>query len=198
MSPEGYTRLRVDRFQLDVLQGAEQLLDITSPFTANAGTDIITISELQEFWQTGEAVRLDSNGALPSPLAKNTTYFIIRLNAGIPATIRLAATQQDAFDGISIDITTAGSGVNTIRLVPVVINEEAPVIFLAISKDGGQTYGNYTKAPMGNIGQRTFRSVWRKLGTTPRGQGYTPKIEFFNKTPFVVLGAAWVFEQLPE
>jgi len=198
MSPEGYTRLRVDRFQLDVLQGAEQLLDITSTFTANAGTDIITIAALQEFWQTGEAVRLDSNGALPAPLAKNTTYFIIRLNAGIPATIRLAATQQDAFDGISIDITTAGSGVNTIKLVPVVINEEAPVIFLSISKDGGQTYGNLTKAPMGNIGQRTFRSVWRKLGTTPRGQGYTPKIEFFNKTPFVVLGAAWVFEQLPE
>jgi len=198
MSPEGYTRLRVDRFQLDVLQGAEQFLDIQSPFTANATTDIITISNFQEFWQTGEAVRLDSNGALPAPLAKNTIYFIIRLNAGIPATIRLAATQQDAIDGISIDITTAGSGLNTIYLVPRVINEESPVIFLSISKDGGQTYGNLTKAPMGAIGQRTFRSVWRKLGTTPRGQGYTPKIEFFNKTPFVVLGAAWVFEQLPE
>lgn len=198
MSPEGYTRLRVDRFQLDVLQGAEQFLDIQSPFTANATTDIITISNLQEFWQTGEAVRLDSNSALPAPLAKNTIYFIIRLNAGVPATIRLAATQQDAFDGISIDITTSGSGLNTIYLVPKVINEESPVIFLSISKDGGQTYGNLTKAPMGAIGQRTFRSVWRKLGTTPRGQGYTPKIEFFNKTPFVVLGAAWVFEQLPE
>lgn len=198
MSPEGYTRLRIDRFQLDVLQGAEQLLDITSTFTANATTDIITIAELQEFWQTGEAVRLDSNGALPAPLAKNTIYYIIRLNAGIPAIIRLATTQQNALDGISIDITTAGSGVNTIDLVPRVINEEDPVIFLSISKDGGQTYGNLTKAPMGSIGQRTFRSVWRKLGTTPRGQGYTPKIEFFNKTPFVVLGAAWVFEQLPE
>ena len=198
MSPEGYTRLRVDRFQLDVLQGAEIFLEITSTFTAVAATDIITVADFAEFWQTGEAVRLDSNGALPAPLAKNTIYYIIRLNAGIPATIRLATTQQNAFDGIQIDITTAGSGVNTIDLVPQVIDEVPPVIFLSISKDGGQTYGNLTKAPMGSIGQRTFRSVWRKLGTTPRGQGYTPKIEFFNKTPFVVLGAAWVFEQLPE
>lgn len=198
MTPEGYNRLRIDRFQLDVLQGAEQLLDISSTFTADETTDIITVANFQEFWQTGEAVNLESNGALPEPLSKNTTYFIIRLNAGIPATIRLAATQQDAFDGISIDITTAGNGVNIIKLVPVVINEETPVIFLSISKDGGQTYGNLTKAPMGAIGNRTFRSVWRKLGTTPRGQGYIPKIEFFNKTPFVVLGAAWVFEQLPE
>ena len=61
-----------------------------------------------------------------------------------------------------------------------------------------ETYGNYIKATMGNIGERTHRSVWRKLGTTPRGQGFTPKIEFFNEIPFVVLGAAWDFSILPQ
>jgi hypothetical protein len=73
-----------------------------------------------------------------------------------------------------------------------------PEIFLAISRDGGQSYGNYIKAKMGKIGERRYRSVWRKLGTTPRGQGYVPKVEFFNETPFVILGASWDYEVLPE
>lgn len=200
ITPEGYKRLRIDRFQLDVLQGAEILLDVTSPFTADAASDILTITDNSNslFWQTGEAVTVTSNGVLPSPLVKNTTYYIIRLSAAFPTTIKLAETQDDAFSGTGIDITTSGSGTNIIQLSAQVLYEESPVIFLAVSKDGGQTYGNYTKAFMGAIGERTFRSVWRKLGVTPRGQGFTPKIEFFNKTPFVILGASWNFEVLPE
>lgn len=73
-----------------------------------------------------------------------------------------------------------------------------PIVFFAYSKDGGQTFGNYLHGTMGKIGQRTYRTVWRKVGTTPRGQGFVPKIEFFNEIPFVVLGAAWDFEVLPE
>jgi hypothetical protein len=73
-----------------------------------------------------------------------------------------------------------------------------PIVFFAYSKDGGQTFGNYLHGTMGQIGQRTYRTVWRKVGTTPRGQGFVPKIEFFNEIPFVVLGAAWDFEVLPE
>lgn len=198
MSPNGYKRLRVDRFQLDVLQGAEIFLDIQSVFTVNASTDVVAVSTNEIYWQTGEAVRVDSTGALPAPLAKNTTYFIIRLSAAEPALIKLATTYANAIAGTPIDITNTGSGVHTIYLLPKVIDEQTPEIFLAISKDGGQSYGYYTKAPMGEIGQRTFRSVWRKLGTTPRGQGYIPKIEFFNNTPFVILGAAWTYEVLPE
>jgi hypothetical protein len=134
MSPEGYNRLRVDRFQVDLLQGAldiQQLIDIDL-----AAEDEETITT-----EASEDIILD---------------------------------QQ-------IDI---GGG--------------QPTVFLAISKDGGQTYGNYLHATMGKIGERTHRTVWRKLGTTPRGQGFIPKIEFFNEIPFVVLGAAWDFDVLPE
>ncbi len=73
-----------------------------------------------------------------------------------------------------------------------------PTVFLSISKDGGQTYGNELHGEMGKIGERTYLTVWRKLGTTPRGQGFVPKIQFFNTIPFVLLGAAWDFEVLPE
>lgn len=75
---------------------------------------------------------------------------------------------------------------------------EAPIIFFSWSKDGGKTYGPILPSTMGNIGEFTYQTVWRKLGTTVRGQAFVPKIEFFNKVPFVILGAAWNYEILPE
>jgi hypothetical protein len=71
-------------------------------------------------------------------------------------------------------------------------------VFLSISKDGGQTYGNKILAPMGKIGERSFRTVWRKLGTIPRGQAFVPKLEFYNQVPFVLMGGAWYSEVMPE
>jgi len=134
MTPEGYDRLRIDRFVVDLLQGAE---------------DFIVVDE----------------------------------------------TNLDAENGD--DITTESS-INILLDQQVLVPGGQPVVFLSISKDGGQTFGNELIAPMGKLGQRTYRTVWRKLGTTPRGQGFTPKIEFYNDVPFIVLGAAWDFEQLPE
>lgn len=134
MTPEGYNRLRIDRFQVDVLQGAEDI------------ENFIDIDLLAE----------DSQ--------------IILTESGV--------------DIILEDQIDVGGG--------------QPIVFLTISKDGGQTYGNYLHATMGKIGERTHRTVWRKLGTTPRGQGFVPKIEFFNEIPFILLGAAWDYEVLPE
>ncbi len=114
MTPQGYNRLRIDRFQVDLLQG-----------------------------------------------------------------------QFDVRSTIDITLSAEDGGGN-------------PIAYLSVSKDGGQTYGNQLQAPMGKIGERTYRTVWRKLGTTPRGQGFVPKIEFYNDIPFVILGAAWDYEDLPE
>jgi hypothetical protein len=74
----------------------------------------------------------------------------------------------------------------------------APIVFLSISKDGGISYGNELPASMGKIGERTFRTVWRKLGTVRRGQGLIFKITFYNRIKFVILGAAWDYEVMPE
>jgi hypothetical protein len=134
MTPEGYNRLRIDRFQVDLLQGA---FDISQ---------IINIDLLLE------------NGLI-------------------------------LFTESSIDIEIEDE---------VDVGGGSPKVFLSLSRDGGQTYGYHLVANMGKLGERTFRTVWRKLGTTPRGQGFVPKIEFFNEIPFVVLGASWDFEVLPE
>lgn len=39
-----------------------------------------------------------------------------------------------------------------------------PQCTLAISRDGGHTFGNRTSAPMGKIGEYRTRTMWRKLG----------------------------------
>lgn len=136
--PPGYNRTRIDRFQLDLLQG-----------------------NIAEIIQT--AVELD--------LGTENANLILTENGN---NIELEQT------GFTTDIVTP------------------PFVFLSISKDGGQTYGFTIKAPMGLIGQRTFRTLWRKLGVIPRGQAFVPKIEFFDQIPFIMLGASWAFETLPE
>lgn len=73
-----------------------------------------------------------------------------------------------------------------------------PEIFLSISKDGGQSYGYVLTAPMGSLGQRRYRTLFRKLGVIPRGQAFVSKIEFYDAYPLVILGAAWGYEILPE
>ena len=122
MSPEGYKRLRIDRWHLDLLQGA--LSTGALGFTPDHGLDNI----------------------LTNPYAPNAQ----------------------------------------------------PTVYLSVSKDGGQSYGNNLHSTMGKTGERTHRTVWRKIGTTPRGQGFVPRVEFFSEIPFIILGAAWNFEILPE
>lgn len=76
--------------------------------------------------------------------------------------------------------------------------QETPYVFLATSKDSGQTYGNELKTRMGKVGERTYRTVWRKLGAFPRNQAFVPKLEFYNDAAFIILGASFVYEILPE
>lgn len=134
MTPEGYSRLRIDRWQLDLLQGQKDILR-----------------------------RID-----------------------------VTLDTEDS------QVITTESDIDLILDQGVLIGGGQPVVYLSYSKDGGQTYGFQQQGLMGKLGERTYRTVWRKLGVTPRGQGYTPKVEFYADYPFVVLGAAWAFEELPE
>ena len=80
---------------------------------------------------------------------------------------------------------------------PTTVNP-TPNLSLRISKDGGQTYGYEIQAPLGTVGDRTFRTVFRKLGTIPRGQPWVIRVDFYFPYPLVVLGAAWAVSELPE
>jgi hypothetical protein len=73
-----------------------------------------------------------------------------------------------------------------------------PPVYFSYSKDGGVSFGYRQTAHLGAIGDRTHRTVWRKLGVVPRGQGFVPKIEFYSNVSLIMLGAGWSFEQMPE
>lgn len=135
--PPGYQRIRIDRLQLDLLQG-----NIADLGIKNFEIDILT-----------------------------EDLFIL--------------TTEDEINLI----TQTGMDIQ---------NPFVPIIFLSISKDGGQTYGYKLQAPMGAAGQRTFRTLWRKLGVIPRGQAFVIKIEFYDPVPFILMGGAWAYEILPE
>lgn len=74
------------------------------------GTD--SIAETGHGLNTGDIVQLSSTGTLPAPLAAATDYFVIRVDAD---SFKLAASAQDAEDGVAIDITSAaGGGTHTV------------------------------------------------------------------------------------
>jgi hypothetical protein len=135
----GYRRIRIDRFQLDLLQGS-----------------------------------IFSQGFTPVPLTLFTESSFELLTEG----------GDDILAEQPLDV-----------MIP---NDSAPTVYLSISRDGGQTFGYQIPAPMGQVGQRSFRTVWRKLGTIPRGQGFVVKILFFQQYPFTILGAGWAIEVMPE
>lgn len=190
-----YKRLRIDRFQLDVIQGQDTTEEILHEFTTNIAVNpnILTLSTTSDL-VTGLQVNVSTSaGTLPKPLAPFTPYYVIVLSN---FNIQLASTYANAIDNIPIVLTTDAVGLNFVEYF---LNTNlVPQVFLSYSKDGGVSYGNRLVGTVGRTGDRTHRTVWRKLGTIPRGQGFIPKIEFFNEIPFVVLGAAWVFEEMPE
>lgn len=134
--PAGYQRIRIDRFQIDLLQGQ---LDQDLEFEPET---LLTENALDILTEDGRTLETDQ-------------VFVIN-------------------------------------------EDEDPKLFFSYSKDGGQSYGTVFTLAMGEVGQRTFRTLIRKLGVVPRGQAFVPKIEFYSDVPFYVLGASWVYEVLPE
>lgn len=81
----------------------------TGAFTADSTTDICT--KTSHGLYTGAIVRVSTSGALPNPLLAATDYFVIRVTAN---TFKLAASLPDAQAGTAIDLTTNGTGTQTV------------------------------------------------------------------------------------
>lgn len=80
-------------------------------FTADPATEVCTLAS--HGYTTGQVVRLTTTSALPAPLAVDTNYYIINLTAN---TFSLATTYHNAVDGTAIDITSAGTGTQSVYL----------------------------------------------------------------------------------
>lgn len=80
-------------------------------FTADAGTDQLTVPSNTTL-TTGLRVRTSTTGAMPAPLAIDTTYYLIRISA---TTVKLATSLANAQAGTAIDLTSTGTGTHTLR-----------------------------------------------------------------------------------
>ncbi len=96
----------------DVSVGGEIFTYPLTTFTANATFDEISIEN--HLFRTGDGPVQVSNsgGALPSPLLSSTDYWVIRLNN---SKFKLATTLAKALAGNAIDLTTNGTGTNSIQ-----------------------------------------------------------------------------------
>lgn len=84
----------------------------TTTFTADAGTDVLTVAANNSLF-TGAPVVASTTSGLPGGLATVTTYYVIRTAS---TTIKLATSLANAHAGTAIDITSTGSGTHTLTM----------------------------------------------------------------------------------
>lgn len=79
-------------------------------FTADETTDLLTVPNT-EFLNTGNLIAFSTTDALPSPLMAATPYYAIRISE---TTLKVATTLDNAHAGTAINITTNGTGIQTV------------------------------------------------------------------------------------
>lgn len=83
-------------------------------FTADSGTEILTIAAGHDYGHGDNIWVSNSGGALPGGLSASTNYYTIRVDA---TQIKLATSLQNALAGTAINITSAGTGTHSIIMV---------------------------------------------------------------------------------
>lgn len=91
-------------------QAMTNTLSSFSTFTADAGTDVCTHSNINLFPYT--RVQLTTTTTLPAGLATATDYYVIKVT---DTTCKFATSYANAVAGTAIDITDAGTGTHTIN-----------------------------------------------------------------------------------
>jgi hypothetical protein len=110
---------RVTSVTTATAQSTTNTLGFGDTFTADASTDIITmtsVANLPTNILTGTRVRLTTTTTLPAGLALATDYYVIKVT---DLTFKLATSYANAIAGTAINITDAGTGTHTMsRLLP--------------------------------------------------------------------------------
>lgn len=153
--PDSLDDLKWDTNTIHCLYG---LLQVTT-FTADAGTDVVTVSGPCHFVDD-QILRVTTDDTLPAGLAINTSYYIIDFDR-MTGTFKLSTSSG----GAAVDITTAGTGTHTIGVEVESIEDShrnSGKIGLHIFNAGG--YREY-RQPYLAIGVRPGGNKSVKIGT---------------------------------
>ncbi len=91
------------------------LTDVLGTCTITQATPAVVTLAGHGFTESGPCISLTTTGALPTPLAINTNYYVIYVDT---ITFQLATTLDNALSGTAIDTTSAGSGAHTLMHNP--------------------------------------------------------------------------------
>lgn len=81
-------------------------------FTVNASTDELTFAADEAQFEDGDAVEYTTTSGAAGGLASGSVYYFIRTGTD---TAKLATTRENALAGVAIDLTSAGSGTQTLE-----------------------------------------------------------------------------------
>lgn len=101
---------RVTSVTTTTSQSTTNTLVAFSTFTADAGTDVITHSNINLL--NYSTVQFSTTTTLPAGLSAATNYFVVKLT---DTTFKVASSYANAVAGTTIDITDAGTGTHTIN-----------------------------------------------------------------------------------
>lgn len=99
--------------------------------------------------QTGDSIYLTTTGALPTGLAQNTRYWVVKVNAD---TFNLSTSLVNALAGTKINTTGSQSGVHTLRLASHGIGDGSTT-FNVPSLNGRVMVARSTDAEFSGVGQ---------------------------------------------
>ncbi len=102
--------------QANIADEIVDTVDLDMPIASvDAGTDIITLTGDVLAFEICDRVEIITTGTAPGGLATGTDYYIIPYQIQTRPRIKLAASLDDAIAGVAINITSAGTGANTVR-----------------------------------------------------------------------------------
>lgn len=112
---EGYDADEFDQAQIiaaaNVCDERVRVTGGTTVFTADAATDYCVLTASARELDVGDGVRVATSATLPGGLAANTTYYVY---PGANGNIKLCTSVANAFAGVGVNLTDAGSGTHTI------------------------------------------------------------------------------------
>lgn len=131
----------------DVTVGGEAFTLPSTVFVANATFDTMAIDNHPLRTGSGPLHVTNSGGALPSPLLAATDYYAIRSNS---EKFQLAISRASALAGTAIDLTTSGTGTNTIASSTGAAHTSTATVHGSVTIDGTLTASGTVSAPTVN------------------------------------------------
>lgn len=134
------------------------------------------------------------NGDLIKPLVQFAPFFD-RENGGSHRRIMVDRFELECIPGMP-DAIYPNPGKYP-QMQALINFNDAPKVFLSVSRDGGRTFGNRQEATLGELGDYKARTIFRQIGCL-ESRRFVFRIEYYYTVQFYIIGASISYEVLPE